>query len=111
MRVSPRAIWRLLADTLGGWSEDKAPRLGAALAYYTVFSLAPLLVIAISVAGFFFGAEAARGEIVEQLRGLVGDQGGQAIQTMIDNAGRERQSGIVATMIGVVALLFGAFGL
>jgi len=65
MRMSFKALWGLVADTFSGWSEDKAPRLGAALAYYTIFSLAPLLIIVISIVGFFFGADAARGEIVE----------------------------------------------
>jgi membrane protein len=108
--MNPKALWGLFRDTFSGWSEDKIPRLGAALAYYTVFSLAPLLIIVISIAGFVFGAEAARGEIVGQLRGLVGEEGGKAIQTMIENAGREKQSGIMATVISVVTLLFGASG-
>jgi membrane protein len=105
-----RAIGLLLRTTFAGWSEDKAPRLGAALAYYTVFSLAPLLVIAVGIAGVFFGEEAARGQIVDQIRGLVGDQGAQAVETMVENAGRQRTSGVVAAAIGVAMLLFGASG-
>jgi membrane protein len=108
--MSPKAIWGLIKGAFSGWREDKVPRLGAALAYYTVFSLAPLLIIVISIAGFFFGDEAARGEIVGQFQGLVGEEGGKAIQTMIENAGREKGSGVVATMISVVTLLFGASG-
>ena len=65
--MNARTLWELLRDTYNGWSADKAPRLGAALAYYTVFSLAPILVIAIGVAGLVFGQEAARGEIVGQI--------------------------------------------
>jgi membrane protein len=108
--MSPKAIWGLIKGAFSGWSEDKVPRLGAALAYYTVFSLAPLLIIIISIAGFFFGDEAARGEIVGQFRGLVGEEGGKAIQTMIENAGREKGSGVFATVISIVTLLFGASG-
>jgi membrane protein len=103
-------VWYLLSTTFSGWSEDKAPRLGAALAYYTVFSLTPLLMIAIAVAGFIFGAEAARGQIVGQIQALVGEEGGKAIQTMIENAAREKNTGIAATLIGVATLLFGASG-
>lgn len=108
--MSPKAIWGLIKGAFSGCSEDKVPRLGAALAYYTVFSLAPLLIIVIGIAGFFFGDEAARGEIVGQFRGLVGEDGGKAIQTMIENAGRETGSGIFASVISVVTLLFGASG-
>jgi membrane protein len=105
-----KAIWQLLGAAIASWSEDKAPRLGAALAYYTVFSLAPLLVIAVGIAGVFFGEEAARGQIVDQIRGLVGDQGAQAVETMVEHAGRQKTSGVVATAIGLAMLLFGASG-
>ena len=105
-----KAVWYLLSTTFTGWSEDKAPRLGAALAYYTVFSLTPLLMIAIAVAGFFFGAEAARGQIVSQIQALVGEQGGAAIETMVQNAAAQKSSGIAATIIGLATLLFGASG-
>jgi membrane protein len=108
--TGPKAVWRLLSATYTGWSEDKAPRLGAALAYYTVFSLAPLLVITISIVGLFLGAEAARGQIVGQLQALVGPEGGKAIETMIEHAGRERNSGIVAGLLGLATLLLGATG-
>jgi membrane protein len=100
----------LLKQTFSDWNEDKAPRLAAALAYYTAFSLAPLLVIAIAIAGLVFGEEAARGQIVGQISGLVGPQGGEAIESMIAGASRQ-DSGIVATVIGLATLLFGAAGL
>jgi membrane protein len=80
--------------------------MGAALSYYTVFSLAPLLVI--GIAGLVFGEEAARGAIVEQLQGLIGDEGAKAINELIDNADKTG-TGIVATIVGVVTLLFGAW--
>ena len=105
-----RGAWRFLKQTFSDWSEDKAPRLAAALAYYTMFSLAPLLIIAIGIAGLVFGDEAARGEIVTQVRGLVGQSGAEAIEAMIQNASR-RDAGIAATLVGLGALLFGAAGL
>ena len=83
--------------------------MGAALSYYTVFSLAPLLIIVIGIAGLVFGEEAARGAIVEQLQGLIGDEGARAINELIENAGKTG-TGVVATIIGVVTLLFGASG-
>jgi len=91
------------------WVDDKASTLGAALAYYTAFSLAPLLIIVIAIAGLVFGEEAARGQIFEQMRGLVGDQGGQTIESMVQSASKPSQ-GVLATIIGVVTLLFGASG-
>ncbi len=100
----------LLKTSLAEWSEDKAPRLAAALAYYTVFSLAPLLVIVIAIAGLVFGEEAARGALSAQIEGLVGTTGAQAIEEMIKGAS-QRESGIVATVIGVATLLLGASGL
>ena len=106
---SLRGIFTLLKQTYQKWSEDKAPRLGAALAYYTVFSLAPLLVVVIAVAGLVFGQKAAEGQIVGQLGGLVGEQSAQAIQTMIASAWKPT-SGIVATIIGTATLLLGASG-
>lgn len=99
----------LLKATWDEFNADRAPRLGAALAYYTVFSLAPLLIVAIAIAGFFFGQEAARGELLGQARGRIGQQGAEAIQGLIENA-NQRRTGIIATVIGIVTLLFGASG-
>jgi membrane protein len=106
MRVAP---WKLFKDTLAGWREDGVSQHAAALAYYTVFSLAPLLVIAVAVAGLVFGAEAAQGQIVGTLSGLVGTEAASAIQDMIA-AARKPSSGIIATVIGIGALAFGATG-
>jgi membrane protein len=83
--------------------------MGAALSYYTVFSVTPLLLIVIGIAGLVFGEEAARGAIIEQLQGLIGGEGARAINELVDNAGKT-QTGIVATIVGVVTLLFGASG-
>jgi membrane protein len=84
--VKIKTVLDLLKETFSEWSKDKASRLAAALAYYTVFSLAPLLIIVIAIAGSVFGEEAARGEIVGQIQGLVGRDGAQVIETAIENA-------------------------
>ena len=89
---------------------DQAPTLGAALAYYTVFSLAPLLIIAIAIAGLVFGHEAAQGQIFDQLRGLLGEASAKSMQDMVQNANAKPATGVVATLIGVMTLLFGASG-
>lgn len=102
--------WQLLQATFKAWHDDKVPLWAAALAYYTAFSLAPLLVIAIAIAGAFFGADAARGEVVGQIRGLVGQQGAEAIQAMLQNTQQPGSGGIVATVVGIGALLLGASG-
>lgn len=92
------------------WVEDKAPRLGAALAYYTIFSIAPLLIIAIAIVGFFLGDEAARGGIQNEISTIIGPEGAEATESLIANAGKERGSGILATIFSTVLLLFGASG-
>ena len=81
--------------------------LGAALAYYTVSSLAPLLIIAIAIAGLVLGQEAAQGQIFDQLRGLLGEASGKAMQDMVQNANAKPTAGVVAALIGIVILLFG----
>jgi membrane protein len=110
--LSPKKFWSLLTEGFNQWwNEDRPFELAAALAYYTIFSLAPLLVIAISVAGFVFGREAAQEQVVGTLSGFVGKDGGAAIQTMIDNASKQQSSdSIVAMLVGVALLLFGAGG-
>lgn len=102
-------FWTSTKKVLAAWSEDKVSRLSAALAYYTLFSIAPLLIICISLAGFFFGPEAARGQIVEQISGLVGPETGMQIQTMIQSANKPNTA-IFAQIAGVVMLLLGASG-
>lgn len=108
--MNSTAVWGLLKDTLSDWSEDKAPRLAAALAYYTVFALAPLMLIAIAVAGLFFGREAATNQIGQQVSGLLGPTAGEAINAMIQAASANKGTGIVASIIGVATLLFAASG-
>lgn len=102
-----RELWELVKDSVSKWSEDDALQFGAALAYYTVFSLAPVLVIVIAVAGAVFGHEAAQGEIVGEIRGMVGEEGATAIQGLIESAGRPGASP-VATALGLVILLLGS---
>ncbi len=102
-------MWKLVKQTYNGWSDHDAQSLGAALAYYTVFSLAPLLVIAIAICGMVFGREAVQGQISGQLSGLVGAGAGGAIQDMLKHA-RSPAAGIVATIIGFIVLFFGASG-
>lgn len=107
--MTPKVIFGLLKDTFSKWQEDKAGKLAAALAYYTAFSLAPLLIIVIAIASLVFGQEAAQGDIVRQIQGLVGKQGAEAVQAMIQNA-RKPAEGTIATLISIVILLFGATG-
>lgn len=104
-----RAIWSLLRETYAEWTADGAPRLAAALAYYTAFSIGPLLVLVIALAGALFGDEAARGQIAAQLKGLVGADGAQMLEEMVENAARE-PSGTLATLTSIVALILGATG-
>ncbi|MDQ9170359.1 YihY/virulence factor BrkB family protein [Oxalobacteraceae bacterium R-40] len=102
-----KSAWSLLKSVFSSWSADYAPSMGAALAYYTMFSIAPLLLIVISVAGLFFGEEAARGEIFHQLEGLMGAEGAQAVQGLLENANKPKQ-GVAGTIVGFVLLLVGA---
>ena len=101
------AVWSLLRETASRYSGHKASLLGAALAYYSVFSLGLLMVIAIAVAGLVFGDDAARGEVGTQLKDLLGNTGAQAVEAMLAGAGR-RHNGVVAATIGVVTLVFAA---
>jgi len=100
-------IWTLIKDTLTSWNDDYAPSMGAAIAYYTMFSIAPLLLIVISIAGLIFGTEAARGEIFGQLQGLMGEQGARAVQDMLASVNQPKQ-GAIATITGALLLIVGA---
>jgi membrane protein len=101
--------WSPLQQTFSQWSEHKDARLGAALAYYSIFSIGPLIVIAITIAGLVLGAEAVQVQVFGALHGLLGDSGTQAIDAMLKGANRPRE-GILATVIGVGALVFAAVG-
>ena len=102
-------IWALLKETYADWSRHNAPKLGAALAYYTVLSIAPLLVVVVAVIGLGFGQQAARGDILKQIEGLVGHEGAQAIQTVVAHA-YQPKSGILASLLGIITLFLGASG-
>ena len=102
-----KKIWHLIKTTIIAWSDDYAPSMGAALAFYTLFSIAPLLLIVLSITGFVFGAEAARGEIAGQLQNLMGEQSALTVQALLQNVNRPTD-GLVATIIGVILLLIGA---
>jgi membrane protein len=103
------AGWSLFRETVAGWSKHKGGRLGAALAYYSVFSLGPLVLIVVAVAGLAFGYDAVREQLDTQLKGLLGDAGAQAINAMLASAGKP-QDGIIATLFGAAMLIFAAVG-
>jgi len=107
--MSPGAVWKLFKQTVTAWSDDHASSMGAAISYYTLFSIAPLLLIVIAVAGFFFGDAAARGEIMGQLQGLLGVDGARAVEALLKSVNRPAQ-GILATVVGIATLLLGATG-
>lgn len=105
--LSLRRYWTLFAKAIHAWNDDYAASMGAALAYYTTFSLAPILIVVIAVAGLVFGRDAARGQIVGELRGLLGADGAAAIQALLTSASQPATS-LLASVIGVLALLVGA---
>jgi len=99
----------LLSDSFSEWSRHKAPRLGASLAFYTLLSVTPLLLAAISIAGLVFGARAAESDLVQQVQSLVGPAGAMAIQALLEGS-RNTTHGALGTLLGLVTLLFGASG-
>jgi membrane protein len=107
--MNARALGSLAKRSVTKWIDDNAASRAASLSYYTVFSLAPLLVIAVAVAGFVFGKQAVSGELHRQIDGLVGAQSAQAIQDMMVSASRPG-AGLLASVVGVVVLLLGATG-
>jgi membrane protein len=102
-----RDLWQLCKAAARGWVNDYAQSMGAALAYYTMFSTAPLLLIVISIAGLVFGEDAARGEIFGELKDLLGSNGALAVQGLLESVNQPAQ-GAAATIFGVVVLLIGA---
>ena len=105
--MNMKETWVLIKTAFNAWNDDYAQSMGAALAYYTMFSIAPLLLIVMSIAGFAFGEEAARGEIAGQLQNLMGEQGALAVQALLESVKKPAQ-GLAATTIGAVLLLIGA---
>lgn len=100
-------IGQLLKQTLHAWMDDNGPRLGASLAFYTLLSLAPLLIVAVAVAAIAFGQQAAQGQLIWQIQDLVGTDGARAIQDLIQSAYKPA-AGTAATALGILALAFGA---
>ena len=102
-------LWKTLRQTGSEFFEDKVPRLAAALAYYSIFSLAPLLLIAVSIVGIFFGDDAASGVLDDQLRASMGDAAAAAVQEMVANA-RKPADNLLASLMGLTVLVIGAGG-
>lgn len=102
-------LLRMFWVALKAWWNDDVQRKGASLAYYTLFAIAPILLVAIAIAGLAFGAEAVRGEVVGQMQGLVGRDGAEAIQLLLEGAS-EKKAGIIATILGGVTTLLAATG-
>jgi membrane protein len=109
VRAQAKSVFELIKEAGSDWLDDKAPRLAASLALYTLMSLAPLLILAVSVAGFMFGDDAARGQIADQLSGVLGEKGALAVQAILANA-KAPSSGVFGTVIGLALALFGASG-
>jgi membrane protein len=111
-RAGPRAapmLWDIVETAAAQWLAHRSARLGAALAYYSVFSMGPLLLIVTGLAGLLFGAEAVRGSLAAQFRSLLGDSGGKALEAMLAGAGSQ-QSGRLAAVTGAALLLLAALG-
>src|ERR671915_233373 len=102
--MSPREGWSIARQAAKAWNDDYAPSMGAALSYYTLFSIAPLILIVIALAGLVFGADAARGAIFEQLEGLIGAEGAKGVEGLLQAANQPRE-GMIASIVGVVVLI------
>ena len=102
-----RSVWQLIKHAASSWSDIDAPRLGAAIAFYAMLSMAPLMVLCIGIAGLAFGKDAAQGQILAQLQSIIGVKGASVIQELLRHASRP-SSGILAASTGVVVVLFGA---
>jgi membrane protein len=100
-------LWDMARHSVAAWIDDYAPSMGAALAYYTMFSIAPLLVIVIAVAGILFGNDAAKGHVLAELRGIMGEEGALAVEGLLESASDPEKSSLAA-LVGIIALLVGA---
>lgn len=105
-----KSVWELFKATLLQWFDDQPFQLSSSLSYYTLFSLAPLLIIVIGIAGFAFGHDAAQRQIVETIQGMVGPQTADAVQGIIKNASNQPRTGIFSAALGIIALIVGAGG-
>lgn len=102
-----KTLYRIVRLSLNSWLDHRDSSRGAALAFYTLFSLTPILILSIAIAGYFFGADAAQGQILLQIQGLVGKNGAEAIQALLA-AARDPTAGVLATIVAIVLLLAGA---
>jgi membrane protein len=96
-----------MKTTFSAWNDHEAPRLGAALSFYTILSLAPLVILVFAIASLIFGHSAAQEQLIAQFRGMMGEDGAKAVQTVIEH-GKEPTSVTFASVVGVITLLFGA---
>ncbi len=110
MRGFVKRAFTLVREAANEWSDDNASSLAASVAFYTLVSLAPLLLVVLAVSGFVFGAEAARGELFGQVAGLIGADAAKVVEAAIDNAGKNERTGVIASAINIGVLLFGATG-
>lgn len=99
---------QLLRAAFNGWLDNNATTSSAALSYYSLFSIAPLLLISLAVAGAIFGADASQGQIYESVRGLLGTSGASAVQDLVKSASQKQNAGLIATVVGIVTLILGA---
>jgi membrane protein len=104
-----KAIWSIFSQTLSAWNEHEAPRFGAALAFYTILSLAPLVILVVAIVALIFGHSTAQNHLLGQVESMIGHQGSEAVKGMIEHA-QKPASGTFASIIGVITLLFGASG-
>jgi len=102
-------LWNALKEAGRKWMEHKSPKAGASLAYYSIFSIGPLIVVAISVATLLFQREGVQGQVIDSIRGVIGDKGAESVATMLTSSGKPSE-GWFATIIGTVTLLFAAIG-
>lgn len=107
MSTSARKLWTLAKQSVNAWIDDRASSMGAAIAFYTMFSLAPLLLISIGIAGLVFGEDAARDAIVEQAGGLVGETGAEGVRSVLD-ASHDPEGGAIAALVSMITLVIGA---
>lgn len=109
IRLRGKDVWAVFRGAFVEWNQDKVPRMAAAIAFYTLFSLTPIVIISVAIGGFFFGSEVALNEVVRQVSFLVGPAGGDAIDILVKNA-PDQQASVLAVLFGVFTMLFAATG-
>jgi membrane protein len=104
-----KELLSILKTTFGAWNRHEAPRLGAALAFYTILSLSPLIILVVALAGLIFSRSTTQAHILSQVQGMIGPVGGKAVESMLVNS-QKPAAGILGTVVGLLSLLFGASG-